>query len=125
MWHMCRESALGRRIGSVCAPSRPTLYKKFRCAAISRTQISYGCLVTTPIRRATATGSCSCRCASSSFSVAFRGDVCTPEEFQIGDVTWQEFLPGKALDEQLYQEGWQPTALQTLKAAIDIARGME
>jgi|EP01043_Picozoa_sp_COSAG02_P079573 hypothetical protein len=38
---------------------------------------------------------------------------------------WQEYLAGKALDEQLYEEGWQPTALQALKAAIDIARGME
>ena len=27
--------------------------------------------------------------------------------------------------EQLYTEGWEPTALQALKAAIDIARGME
>lgn len=34
-------------------------------------------------------------------------------------------MAGKALDEQLYEEGWQPTALQSLKAAIDIARGME
>jgi serine/threonine-protein kinase CTR1 len=37
----------------------------------------------------------------------------------------QEFLSGKALDAQLYVEGWRPTALQVLKAAIDIARGME
>ena len=37
----------------------------------------------------------------------------------------QEYLAGKALDAQLYDEQWKPTALQVLKAAIDIARGME
>ena len=36
-----------------------------------------------------------------------------------------EFPSGKALDAQLYVEGWRPTPLQVLKAAIDIARGVE
>ena len=37
----------------------------------------------------------------------------------------QELMHGDSLDKQLYIERWRPDARETLKVALDVARGME
>lgn len=116
-----RAAVPGRPTENVYVPSRPALFRRLLCAATSHTQTSYACSGTARIRRATVTGSCLSRCVLS-YSVL---EGIWKAEKGACLVIRQEYMGGKALDEQLYEEGWQPTSLQALKAAIDVARGME
>ena len=56
--------------------------------------------------------------------VRMMGYSANPRSKGTGLCLIQEFLEGKALDHQLYVEGWRPNELQVLKAAVDVARGM-
>ena len=56
--------------------------------------------------------------------VRMMGYSANPRSKGTGLCLVQEFLEGKALDHQLYVEGWRPNELQVLKAAVDVARGM-